>query len=57
MTFEEEFNSLQPPADEHFDRKIKVYGMSNGAFLVNHYWVGHSLLLFPKRFYLWNVVD
>ena len=31
--------------------------MSDGHFLVNHYWLAGSVIVFPKRFYLWNVAD
>ena len=31
--------------------------MSDGHFLVNHYWIGGSVIIFPKRFYMWNILD
>jgi NADH dehydrogenase [ubiquinone] 1 alpha subcomplex assembly factor 3 len=31
--------------------------MSDGHFLINHYWVGSSVIIFPKRFYMWNILD
>lgn len=37
--------------------RLKVYGMSDGHFLVNHYWISGSIILFPKRFYMWNILE
>ncbi len=31
--------------------------MSDGHFLINHYWISGSVIVFPKRFYMWNVGD
>ena len=31
--------------------------MSDGHFLINHYWITGSVLMFPSRFYMWNVFD
>lgn len=31
--------------------------MSDGHFLINHYWISGSVILFPSRFYMWNVAD
>ena len=36
---------------------MKLYGMSNGHFLINHYWVNRSVIIFPDRFYMWNFND
>ena len=35
---------------------MKVYGLKDGQFLINHYWIDGSVILFPQRFYMWNVV-
>jgi NADH dehydrogenase [ubiquinone] 1 alpha subcomplex assembly factor 3 len=53
----EQYEKLQYQGNPFFDAKLKVYGMSNGNFLVNHYWIGSSVLIFPHRFYMWNVSD
>lgn len=34
---------------------MKIYGLSDGYFLINHYWIFGSVILFPKRFYMWNI--
>ena len=36
---------------------MNIYGLSDGSFLINHYWIGSSVIIFPKRFYMWNVAD
>ena len=36
---------------------MKVYGLNDGQFLINHYWINGSVVIFPKRFYMWNIVD
>lgn len=48
---------MRPPAHEAFDTKLKVYGLSDGHFLINHYWITGSVILFPSRYYMWNVTD
>ena len=55
--FLNEFGALNYKGNEFFDGKMKVYGMANGSFLVNHYWIGSSIIIFPARFYMWNVKD
>jgi NADH dehydrogenase [ubiquinone] 1 alpha subcomplex assembly factor 3 len=37
--------------------RLKIYGLADGQFLINHYWIPSSVIIFPKRFYMWNVVD
>ena len=36
---------------------MKIYGLQDGKFLVNHYWVSGSVIVFPKRFFMWNIMD
>ena len=48
---------MVPPAHELFDRKMKIYGMQDNYFLVNHYWVPGSVIVFPQRYFMWNVLD
>jgi len=36
---------------------MKVYGLKDGQFLINHYWIDGSVIIFPKRFYMWNIAD
>ena len=36
---------------------MKVYGLNDGQFLINHYWINGSVIIFPKRFYMWNILD
>jgi len=55
--FQHEFDRLRPEGDEHFDRQMKVYGLNDGHFLINHYWVAGSVVVFPHRFFMWNVVE
>jgi uncharacterized protein len=55
--FQKEFDALRPEANEYFDRSMKVYGLNDGQFLINHYWIDGSVIIFPKRFYMWNIVD
>ncbi len=40
-----------------FYYRLKIYGVSDGHFLVNHYWISGSVIIFPSRFYMWNVAD
>lgn len=37
--------------------RLKIYGLSDGHFLINHYWITGSVLIFPQRFYMWNVIN
>lgn len=37
--------------------RMKVYGMSDGHFLINHYWISGSVIVFLQRFFMWNVAD
>jgi NADH dehydrogenase [ubiquinone] 1 alpha subcomplex assembly factor 3 len=46
-----------PPAHELFDRKMKIYGMQDNYFLVNHYWIPGSVIVFPQRYFMWNILD
>jgi NADH dehydrogenase [ubiquinone] 1 alpha subcomplex assembly factor 3 len=46
-----------PPAHELFDRKMKIYGLQDSHFLVNHYWIPGSVIVFPQRYFMWNVLD
>ena len=48
---------MRPPSNEYFDNKMKVYGLNDGKFLINHYWVDGSVIIFPKRFYMWNIAE
>ena len=57
MAFQKDFDSLQPDKNQYFDNQMKVYGLKDGQFLINHYWVSGSVILFPQRFYMWNVID
>ena len=36
---------------------MKIYGMQDGKFLINHYWIDGSVIIFPKRFFMWNVIE
>ena len=36
---------------------MKVYGLNSGQFLINHYWVQGSVIIFPQRFYMWNIQE
>ena len=36
---------------------MKIYGLSDGHFLINHYWISGSVIVFPDRFFMWNVID
>ena len=36
---------------------MKVYGLQDGHFLINHYWIGGSVIVFPNRFFMWNVTS
>jgi NADH dehydrogenase [ubiquinone] 1 alpha subcomplex assembly factor 3 len=29
--------------------------MQDGHFLVNHYWISGSIIVFPNRYYMWNI--
>eukprot|EP00347_Sterkiella_histriomuscorum_P009575 403340681 len=55
--FQKQFDLLRPPQNEYFDKKLKVYGVADGQFLINHYWVSGSVIVFPNRFYMWNILD
>ena len=55
--FQKEYDRLKPSTNEFFDRSMKVYGLNDGQFLINHYWINGSVVIFPKRFYMWNIVD
>jgi NADH dehydrogenase [ubiquinone] 1 alpha subcomplex assembly factor 3 len=48
---------MKPETDKYFDRQMKVYGLNNGQFLINHYWIDGSVIIFPHRFYMWNVIE
>jgi NADH dehydrogenase [ubiquinone] 1 alpha subcomplex assembly factor 3 len=37
--------------------RLKIYGLSDGHFLINHYWISGSVLIFPQRFFMWNVAN
>ncbi len=37
--------------------RTQVYGLNNGFFSVNGFWIPGSILLFPFRAYMWGVVD
>ena len=36
---------------------MKVYGLNDGQFLINHYWINGSVIVFPNAYYMWNVLD
>jgi NADH dehydrogenase [ubiquinone] 1 alpha subcomplex assembly factor 3 len=55
--FLKRWDRMVPPAHELFDRKMKIYGMQDNYFLVNHYWVPGSVIVFPQRYFMWNVLD
>jgi NADH dehydrogenase [ubiquinone] 1 alpha subcomplex assembly factor 3 len=55
--FKRQWDSLEPPAHDLFDRKMKIYGLQDNFFLVNHYWIPGSVIVFPNRFFMWNVQD
>lgn len=48
---------MKPPHNQYFDKKLKVYGLNDGQFLINHYWVNGSIIVFPNRFFMWNIID
>ncbi len=31
--------------------------MQDGQFLVNHYWIPGSVVVFPNRYFMWNVLE
>ena len=49
------WDGIIPPQDSIYDKRMKVYGLGSGQFLINRYWVGGSVIVLPNRFYLWNV--
>ena len=51
------WDPLKPPDDPIFDNKLKVYGLANGQFLINHYRIPGPVIIFPDRFYMWAVDD
>jgi NADH dehydrogenase [ubiquinone] 1 alpha subcomplex assembly factor 3 len=55
--FQKQFDTLHPHSNSLFDTQMKVYGINDGHFLINHYWVNGSVIVFPQRFYMWNVND
>ena len=55
--FQKEFDALRPPMHDLFDKQMKVYGLNNGQFLINHYWINGSVIIFPERFYMWNILE
>jgi uncharacterized protein len=55
--FQKQFEDMRPPQNEHFDKSLKVFGLNDGQFLINHYWVNGSVIIFPDRFYMWNIVE
>jgi NADH dehydrogenase [ubiquinone] 1 alpha subcomplex assembly factor 3 len=48
---------LRPKQNEIFDTQMKVYGLKDGQFLINHYWIDGSVIIFPNRFFMWNIAD
>jgi hypothetical protein len=46
--FLKRWERLMPPAHELFDKKMKVYGMQDNYFLINHYWIPGSVIVFPQ---------
>ena len=36
---------------------MKVYGLKDGQFLINHYWINGSVIIFPNHFFMWNIAD
>lgn len=36
---------------------MKIYGLQDGQFLVNHYWLPGSVIVFPNRYFMWNVLE
>ena len=55
--FQKQFDKLKPDTNEYFDRSMKVYGLNDGQFLINHYWINGSVIIFPKRFFMWNIIE
>ncbi len=55
--FKNEFDKLKPEQNDYFDRSMKIYGTGDGRFLINHYWINGSVIVFPKRFYMWNIIE
>ena len=51
------WDTITPPEDPIFDKRLKVYGLTNGQFLINHYWIASPVIIFPNRFFLWNVTE
>ena len=45
--FERDFTMMKPEKNEHFDKQMKVYGLNDGQFLINHYWINGSVIIFP----------
>ena len=48
---------MRPDTNKYFDGQMKVYGMKDGNFLINHYWITGSVIIFPTSFYMWNIID
>ena len=46
---------IQVPSNDFFDKRMKVYGLANGHFLINHYWISGAVIVFKDRFYMWGV--
>ena len=55
--FQKKFDHMRPEENQYFDNQMKVYGLKDGNFLINHYWITGSVIIFPNRFYMWNVLD
>ena len=36
---------------------MKVYGMGNNFWLINHYWIRGPVIVFRDWFYMWNITD
>eukprot|EP00345_Euplotes_harpa_P007495 CAMPEP_0168331348 /NCGR_PEP_ID=MMETSP0213-20121227/8279_1 /TAXON_ID=151035 /ORGANISM="Euplotes harpa, Strain FSP1.4" /LENGTH=159 /DNA_ID=CAMNT_0008335105 /DNA_START=89 /DNA_END=564 /DNA_ORIENTATION=+ len=51
------WDKLNVPTDQMYEEKLRVYGLANGQFLINQYWISGAVIIFPKRFYMWGVAE
>ncbi len=45
------------PRPEQVTEPLQVHSLSNGGFMVNKQWVPGSILIFPKRCFIWGVTQ
>jgi uncharacterized protein len=52
-----EYSFISHPNDLTICFRMKIYGLQDGHFLVNHYWIAGSVIVFPDRYFMWNIAD